>query len=182
MNGVVKTRVGYAGGTKDSPTYRNMGDHSESIRIEFDPKKISYEQLLDTFWKNHSPGARALSSQYMSIIFYHDEEQKRMAEQSKRLHEARLGAPVHTVIAPAADFAAAEDYHQKYYLRNNRILNEQFEAIYPDPGALVDSTAAARINGYLGGYGSLDSLREILPNLGLSEKAGQELLKKAGRR
>ena len=181
MKGVVRTRVGYAGGTKASPTYRDMGDHSESIRIAFDPQKISYEELLDDFWKSHSPTARPLSAQYMSIIFYHDEEQRRLAEQSKRRQEAALGEPIHTAIVPATDFTAAEDYHQKYYLRNNRLLNEELKATYPDAEALADSTAAARINGYLGGYGNRESLQEILPDLGLSEEARRELLKRAGR-
>ena len=170
--------MGYTGGAKDNPTYSDMGDHSESIEIGYDPKATSYSDLLDIFWNSHLPTARPFSRQYMSIIFYHNEEQRRLALDSKRRQEDQLGMPVFTEIVPARAFTQAEDYHQKFYLRKNRSLMHDLKAMYPDEDGLVDSPAAAKINGFLGGYGTRESLRQILPSLGLSEKARQALLKK----
>ena len=170
--------MGYAGGGKDNPTYHDIGDHSESIEISYDPKVTSYSDLLEIFWNSHRPTARPFSRQYMSIIFYHNEKQRRLALDSKQRLEDQLGMPVFTEIVPARAFTEAEDYHQKYYLRKNQSLMEDLKAMYPDEDDLVDSTAAAKINGFLGGYGTRESLLQILPNLGLSEKASQALLKK----
>ena len=80
---MVRTRVGYAGGTKENPTYTSLGDHSEAIRIDYDPTRISYAELLEIFWQSHNCTSRAYSRQYMSIILYHDEEQRKLAEESR---------------------------------------------------------------------------------------------------
>lgn len=175
---MVRTRAGYAGGTKGSPTYYDMGDHSESVELLYDEKVISYGELLDVFWSGHSPTSRPYSRQYMSIIFSHDENQRRMALESKRRYEQTHGNTVFTEIVPASSFTMAEDYHQKFYLRQDPSLMRELEAMYPDEQDLVDSTAAARINGYLGGYGNEESLKEILPSLGLSDEASRTLLKR----
>jgi len=175
---VIRTRVGYAGGGKENPTYSDIGDHAESIEVGFDPKEIAYSDLLDIFWSSHRPTARPFSRQYMSIIFYHNEEQRQLALESKRRHEDQWGAPVFTEIVPARAFTAAEGYHQKYYLRGNQSLMGDLKAMYPDEDRLLDSPVAAKINGFLGGYGTRESLQQILPSLGLSEKASQALLKR----
>ena len=141
----------------------------------YDQAVISYEKLLDEFWKGHSPTSRPFSRQYMSIIFYHDENQRRLAVESKRRYEQRQGRRVYTEIVPASSFTMAEDYHQKYYLRHNGILMGELKSMYPVDQDLVDSTAAARINGYLAGFGTRDEIERILPSLGLSEKAGRTL-------
>jgi methionine-S-sulfoxide reductase len=172
---VVRTRVGYAGGTKANPTYYDLGDHSETIQIDYGPAQISYADLLDLFWASHSPASRPTSRQYMSIIFYHDEAQKALAEESREREAARLGRQVFTEIVPASGFTAAEEYHQKYTLQQQHEIMSEFRAIYPD-GGWVDSTAVARANGYLGGNGSLDRLQAELSDLGLSPEAGQRLL------
>jgi peptide methionine sulfoxide reductase MsrA len=88
---VVRTRVGYAGGTKANPTYYRLGDHSETIQIDYDPAVISYEQLLDLFWSWHRPDRPAHSTQYASRVFYHSETQRALAEASKAGHDERLG-------------------------------------------------------------------------------------------
>jgi len=108
INGVIRTRVGYAGGTTDNPTYYNIGNYSETIQIDYDPSLISYEELLNTFWKTHDPTydpgiLGAFSRQYMSVIFYHDEEQKRVATESKQREEAKLGKKIYTDIMPFSD-------------------------------------------------------------------------------
>jgi peptide-methionine (S)-S-oxide reductase len=172
---VVRTRVGYAGGAKENPTYYSLGDHAETIQIDYDPARISYAELLDLFWAAHSPTSRPWSSQYASIIFYHDEEQKRLAEESLEREAARRGAPIYTEIESFTRFYLAEDYHQKYRLRGDRALLAEFQAIYPDLDGLVASTAAARVNGYLGGNGSQAQLEAEIDELGLSPESQARL-------
>jgi len=175
---VVRTRVGYAGGTKENPTYMNLGDHAETIQIDYDPTRVCYTDLLEIFWQSHDPTSRPYSRQYMSIIFYHNEEQRTLAEESRDREEARRGVPILTEIMPSSGFTLAEGYHQKYRLQQNPEFMEEFRAIYPDDG-WVDSTAAARVNGYLAGYGSQSELSAGLDSLGLSPEAGERLLRTA---
>jgi peptide-methionine (S)-S-oxide reductase len=129
LNGVVSVQSGYTGGDVDHPTYEQVcqGDtgHAEVCQIQFDPAVISYDDLLEVFWKTHDPttlnrqGAD-VGTQYRSVIFYHDDHQKQLAEKRKRqLDQAGLwSAPIVTEISPANRFFAAEDYHQNYYINN----------------------------------------------------------------
>jgi len=174
---VIRTSVGFAGGTTNNPTYYNLDGHSETIQIDFDPTIITYEELLDIFWNSHSPIGPQGPRQYMSIIFYHNEEQKSAALASKQREETRLGQIIVTEVVPFSDFYLAEDYHQKYYLQQNSKLFKEFTAIYPEIGQLIRSTAAARVNGYLGEYGSLESLQKQINSFGLSTTGNEELLK-----
>jgi peptide-methionine (S)-S-oxide reductase len=167
--------VGYAGGTTATPTYRNIGDHAETLQIDFDPAQISYDQLLDVFWKAHDPTSRSWSRQYMAAIFAHTEEQRRLAEESRDRRSRELGARIHTAIQPLGVFTLAEDYHQKYYLRGDARLLREFRAMYPAERDLIDSTAAARVNGYRGGYGTRRQIEEEIESLGLSP-AGRKAL------
>jgi peptide-methionine (S)-S-oxide reductase len=166
IEGVIRTHVGYTGGSKENPNYRALGDHSESIEIYYDPKILSYSDLLEVFWKSHNPENPPWSRQYMSAIFYHNDEQKRLATESLKREEARIHKTLYTKIMPALEFYPAEDYHQKYYLRQRPELVEELRKIYPGD-TFVDSTAAARINGFLAGNGAgvdLDSeLRKLIP-------------------
>jgi methionine-S-sulfoxide reductase len=175
MHGVIRTRVGYAGGTTRNPTYRSLGDHTESIQVEYDPAVISYQELLDVFWDSHNPTSQPWSRQYMSILFYHDEEQKRLALESREREAARLQREILTEIVPFSEFYLAEAYHQKYRLQRVAALMREFRAMYPDDGDFVSSTAAARINGYVAGYGTVERFQEELDSFGLSPK-GQEKL------
>ncbi len=179
---MVRTRVGYAGGASENPTYHNLGDHTEAIQIEYDPPLISYQELLDAFWAGHDPTRPARSQQYASIIFYHNDEQERMSRASKERQEAQYGCQVYTKIIPATAFYLAENYHQKYRLQQSREFMCEFEAIYPDHADFVNSTAAARVNGYLGGYGALADLQAEIDDLGLSPEASERLLGLARRR
>ena len=127
--GVVSTIVGYTGGDKQKPTYEEVSaggtGHAESIEITYDPLKISYRKLLDIFWHNIDPTTRDrefcdAGHQYRSAIFFHDAEQEREAKESKAaLDESKpFKDPIVTEIVPATKFWPAEDYHQKYYLKN----------------------------------------------------------------
>jgi peptide-methionine (S)-S-oxide reductase len=111
----------------------------------------------------------------MSIVFYHTDEQRQLAEESKARQEVERGRPLFTEIMPARVMTPAEDYHQKYALQQERLLWAELEAVDPRMEELVASTAAARINGYLDGYGSPDQFRAEIDDLGLSD-AGRQLL------
>ncbi|GAB4291562.1 MAG: hypothetical protein Kow0067_18220 [Coriobacteriia bacterium] len=179
MPGVIRTRVGYAGGTTPDPTYRRIGDHTETVQIDYDPATVGFEDLLDVFWTSHRPTSPAYSRQYASIIFPHDEKQRAAAEASRTRMEAVLGV-VHTDIVPFTRFYVAEDYHQKYRLRGARALMAEFAEMYPDPADFRESTAAARVNGYLDGWGDTAALEAEIDGYGLSED-GQERLRDAVR-
>jgi peptide-methionine (S)-S-oxide reductase len=117
----------------------------------------------------------------MSIVFYHNDEQKELAISSKEHEEARLGRSIVTEITSFSGFYLAEDYHQKYYLRQEPDLVKELSAIYPDISDFIDSTAVARLNGYVGGYGTLPTLEEELSSLGLSVLGRNKLLDIADR-
>lgn len=169
--------MGYAGGNKPNPTYHDLGDHAETIKIDYDPSKITYQDLLAVFWTGHDPTHRSWSRQYASIIFVQNDEQKQLAEKSKALIEKDRGRTVHTEIITYTGFTLAEDYHQKHSLRQFPEFNEQLQRIYPDPAAYVASTAVARMNGYLGGEGSYENLLQEVDGYGLSPTGKDKLLK-----
>lgn len=128
MPGVVGTQVGYEGGSLEDPTYEdvcsNKTGHAEVVQIEYNPQEVSYGKLLDIFWDNHNPttlnsqGADR-GTQYRSVIFYHNEEQKKEAlDSKKKLEESgRYKNPIVTQIIPAETFYRAEEYHQQFYER-----------------------------------------------------------------
>jgi peptide-methionine (S)-S-oxide reductase len=164
---VIRTRVGYTGGSKENPTYYSLGDHTESIEVDYDPSVISYADLLKVFWHGHNPGSRSWSRQYMSAIFYHNEEQKKLAVEYLEQEMATTHKRIYTEILPASRFYRAEDYHQKYYLRQRPELIRELKAIYPADEEFVNSTVAARLNSYLAlrdPYAALQAeLGDLLP-------------------
>lgn len=168
--------MGYSGGTLEKPTYSQLGDHTETLQIDYDPERISYEKLLELFWSEHDPTSRAWSTQYKAVVFYHDNEQKRLAEESRERLAAKLKRRVFTEVIPFGRFYPAEAYHQKYYLRQNRGLLRELQRYYSIDAELMNSTAAARVNGYIGRFGTAEGLKAEIDRLGLSEDARRELL------
>jgi peptide-methionine (S)-S-oxide reductase len=129
VKGVVSTTSGYTGGRVPNPSYEMVSaggtGHAESVQVLYDPRKVTYAQLLDVFWHNIDPLAKNAQfcdhgTQYRSAIFFHDEEQQRLAEQSKKALEdsKRFPKPIVTEIVAAAEFYPAEEYHQDFYKRN----------------------------------------------------------------
>lgn len=125
LDGVIKTTVGYIGGHTEHPTYEEVCSdrtgHAEAVQVDYDPDQISYEALLDAFWKTHNPTTMNrqgpdIGSQYRSVIFYHTKEQGVAAEASRKALEesGRYGQKIVTEIVPASKFYRAEDYHQQY--------------------------------------------------------------------
>lgn len=129
LDGVLSTTSGYTGGHKPNPTYEEVSSgttgHTEAVQVVYDPKRISYERLLEVFWRNIDPVTPDAQfcdhgTQYRSAIFYHDAEQRKLAEESKRALESsgRFKSPIVTEIAAAGTFYPAEEYHQDYYKKN----------------------------------------------------------------
>ena len=127
--GVKSTQVGYIGGKLSNPTYEEVctdtTGHAEAVQVEYDPNEISYDELLQVFWNNHDPTTLNrqgldIGNQYRSAIFFHDEEQKKIAQKSKEELEksCKLHKPIVTEIVPAPTFYKAEEYHQKYFQKH----------------------------------------------------------------
>jgi methionine-S-sulfoxide reductase len=181
IEGVIRTRVGYAGGRQANPTYHHIGDHTETVQVDYDPQRISYSQLLTVFWQSHKPTGRSRSRQYMRAIFYSDDNQRRLALESKAALAQQIGQAVQTDVLPLRSFTMAENYHQKYLLKQHYRLNAEMTRIYPQHHDFVDSTAVARLNGYVGGYGNKGQFPKDIDRLGLSD-AGKTALREVVKR
>lgn len=163
--------MGYAGGRKADPTYRSMGDHTETTQVDFDPALVSYREILRHVWASHDPRRNHFSRQYMNAIFHSGEAQKAAALETMAEVQARLGREVRTVVAPLERFSPAEDYHQKYYLRGHQALLGEFQRAGYDDARFRESRVAARLNGFVGGFGQMAQLERELPSFGLSANA-----------
>jgi peptide-methionine (S)-S-oxide reductase len=131
IEGVVKTSVGYTGGSTPNPIYEQVCSgatgHAEAVEVWFDPSLVSYSELLHAFWSMHDPTTPTrqgwdFGSQYRSAIFFHDQEQERLATASRDQHQERLSRPIVTKIVAASRFYDAEDYHQRYFEKHGGAL------------------------------------------------------------
>jgi peptide-methionine (S)-S-oxide reductase len=127
--GVTKTETGYEGGTLDNPTYEDVCSHTtghaEVVQVTYDPERVSYDELLEVFWRKHDPTQLNrqgwdVGDNYRSVVFTEDEEQREAAARSKAHEQARYRKPIVTQIDPAATFYPAEDYHQQYLEKRGR--------------------------------------------------------------
>ena len=149
LKGVTDVVSGYAGGTMDNPSYDAVSSqktgHAEAIQITFDPKIISYKKLLDVFWATHNPTTKNqqgndMGTQYRSVIYYHSQEQKKLAEESKEQLEKskKYKDPIVTDIVGFTNFFKAEGYHQDYYDRNKEypycqfVIDPKIRKLYKD--------------------------------------------------
>ncbi|MCM3610118.1 peptide-methionine (S)-S-oxide reductase MsrA [Planococcus sp. MERTA32b] len=179
MAGVLRTRVGFAGGSSPKPTYRHMGDHTETVEIDFDPSIISYEEILRKFWRNHYPNrGNYKGRQYISMLRYRGAEQKEAIIKVRKEMENSLGETIETEIAEYENFTLADGRHQKYYLKRYPNTLEQLQELFPKPELLVDSTFAARLNGFVKGYGKLRTLKNEIAFWNIEEEDKELLLNK----
>ncbi|CAI8609043.1 unnamed protein product [Vicia faba] len=153
LPGVVRTTAGYAGGSKPNPEYRSFGDHAESVQVEYDPRLISFSELLDIFWSSHDPRqvygqGPDVGNQYRSIIFVNGTEESRMASVSKEQEQTRSRSSiVTTLIMQLGTFHPAEPEHQKFELKQNTFLLQLIGNL-PEV-ELESSSLATKLNGYV---------------------------------
>lgn len=132
VDGVTDAKVGYAGGSKDNPTYEEVcggqTGHAEVVEVDFDPARVSYDELLDVFWQIHDPTqvnrqGPDVGTQYRSAVYVHDAEQQAAATASKQRQDqaGRHSQPIATEITEASTFWTAEDYHQRYFEKMGRL-------------------------------------------------------------
>lgn len=156
MQGVVRTRVGYAGGTTPDPTYHEIGDHTEAVQIEYHPEEQPFPELLEVVFRSHDPRGRVPKTQYQNIVFTATAEQR---EALASYLETRGLDPddVETRLEPLDEFYSAETYHQKYHLRSKRWITSAFREAGYDDVDLRESPAAAKLNGYVAGHDVSDT-------------------------
>ncbi|CDK38445.1 peptide-methionine (S)-S-oxide reductase [Halorubrum sp. AJ67] len=151
MDGVVRTRVGYAGGTKVDPTYHSLGDHTEVFQVEFDSDTIPYRDLLSQVFHSHDPQHQTRKTQYQNIVFAATEDQRAVLDEfltTRGLTAEGIG----TRVEQLSRFYPAEDYHQKYKLRSVSSFMDAFEAAGYGDKELRESPIAAKLNGYAAGH------------------------------
>lgn len=135
LNGVIRTRVGYSGGEKEDPNCQDIGNHTETVQIDYDPEEITYGELLEKFWEWHNYAEQG-KERYESVIFYHNEKQRKKAEESRPDNAV-------TRIRPMKKLWMAEKYHQKYRLRGSDRIEEYREM---DPEEFRESSEVAEAN------------------------------------
>ncbi|OZB92798.1 peptide-methionine (S)-S-oxide reductase MsrA [Paenibacillus sp. XY044] len=183
MPGVIRTRVGYGGGRTADPTYRDMGDHTETVEVVYDPGVISLTDVLNVFWDHHNPSNinDYKGRQYLSLLLYRDHGQLETIHQVLDRREEQGEGKPDTEIAPLTTWYPAEDRHQKYYLKRHPDAMEQLSRLYPAHEELANSTLAARLNGLAKGYTSLERIRNEIQIWPLAEEERSRLLETAKR-
>ena len=146
------------------------------MQVDFDPATVTYSDLLGVFWASHSPTSSNSDRLYQNGVFYHSERQKAIALASLSREQKKTKKRVHSSIEPA-NFRLAKTSDQKYYLRNDRKLWKEFSRHYPNPEGVLDSAAAAKINGYLTGNSNREQFQAFVKSLGLSA-SGRSYLEK----
>ncbi|WP_435168330.1 peptide-methionine (S)-S-oxide reductase MsrA [Paenibacillus glycanilyticus] len=175
--GVIRTRVGFAGGTTAEPSYRSMGDHTETVELQFDAALVSYDELLELFWNNHNPyninGYK--DRQYQSLLLYRDDEQAEAFRRIKSRMEETKGI-LDTELSPFNAFYPAESRHQKYYLKRFPDAVEKLMSLYLSEEELERSTLAARLNGVAKGFLNLERLQNEMKGWPVAEDELKEIL------
>lgn len=179
LPGIIRTRVGFAGGTTNHPTYRQLGDHTETVEMDFDSGIVSLETLLHVFWSSHDPVNinDYKGRQYRSLILFRDPTQYNLIREVKRSNEERGQGILDTEIASFAVFYPAEDRHQKYYLKRYPNALAELSSLYPSPQALTDATLAARLNGLAKGYANQHALLDEIRTWPIDEEEKENMLR-----
>jgi len=182
LDGVVRTCVGYAGGTAPEPTYGRIGDHIETVRIAFDPSRLAYTDLLDVFWDVCDPTRAAFKRQYQTALFPRKNAQETAVRESVEAARAAAGTEIAVEVIADATFTRAEDYHQKYKLRHESVVTEALRRMYASDAEFLDAPAAALANGIVGGYRDPARLDDDVRTLALSGDAAAALRRVVERR
>jgi peptide-methionine (S)-S-oxide reductase len=151
MDGVVRTRVGYAGGTQPDPSYHSLGDHTEVLQVDFDPDVVTYRDLLKDIFQQHDPQTQPSKMQYQNVVFASTTTQ-RAAIDAVLATIGHTADGIETRIEQLSQFYPAEDYHQKYRLRSAPSFMSAFEEAGYGDEEIRDSPIAAKLNGYIAGH------------------------------
>ncbi|GAE01929.1 methionine-S-sulfoxide reductase [Clostridium botulinum] len=176
LDGVIKTYVGYTGGSTLFPTYNSIGDHLETVEIYYDSSKITFEDLLMVFEKNHNYTTRPNLLQYNSAILYNNENEKELCLNWMKSKEEELTKEVLTKISPIEKFYYAEFYHQKYYVQLEPVIMSNLRSKFSTGNDLISSPLCHKLNAYLAGYSSLKNLNKEIKDFNLSKDAKNRLL------
>ncbi|WP_434303156.1 peptide-methionine (S)-S-oxide reductase [Clostridium botulinum] len=176
LDGVIKTYVGYTGGSTLFPTYNSIGNHLETVEIYYDSSKIAFEDLLMVFEKNHNYTTRPNLLQYNSAILYNNENEKELCLNWKKSKEEELTKEVLTKISPIEKFYYAEFYHQKYYVQLEPVIMSNLRSKFSTGNDLISSPLCHKLNAYLAGYSSLKNLNKEIKDFNLSKDAKNRLL------
>ena len=150
LDGVVRTRVGYAGGTKPAPTYHDLGDHTEVFQVDYVPEKQSFVELLELVFRSHDPNRQTPTIQYQNIVFVATADQREALSTYLDANDL-LGEAIETRIDPLSEFYPAEAYHQKHSLKSRKQLLTTFETAGYVDADIRESAAAAKLNAYAAG-------------------------------
>ncbi|WP_426446170.1 peptide-methionine (S)-S-oxide reductase MsrA [Paenibacillus sp. S-38] len=177
LPGVLRTRVGYAGGTTDTPSYRELGDHTETVEVVYDESRLPLETILDVFWNGHNPDNinDYKGRQYLSLMLFRDEGQRKVIEQVMQRREAEGRGRPATEIASFQAFYPAEDRHQKYYLKRYPDAVKKLTVLFPTHEDLVNGTLPARLNGVAKGYANRAQLLEEIRTWRIGEEEQEEM-------
>ena len=158
LPGVVKTRVGYAGGKEGQPTSKNTLDFTEVLQIQYDPELLSLDQILTQFFDQHNTTRAPYSIKYRSVLFYQNEEQKEKLSQKVKEMQRKNGV-IYTAVEPLEQFYEEVTRHQKYYFQRWKTVYQKWCELYRWEDSLVESTLAARLNGLSRGCGTLEEIQ-----------------------
>lgn len=176
LPGVLGTRVGFSGGTTPDPSYSNIGDHVETVEVTYDPKKVSYRELLDHFWAHHNARAKPIFRQYASAIFCETREEEKAAKAERAALQKKTETDkLLTAVLPFKAFYPASDHHQKYYLQQDKAL---FKALQ-DQHLALNSVLATKLNSVAGDDGDRAQLADSLSELGIEPDVQAELFRRA---
>ena len=177
--GVIRTRTGFSGGTTAEPSYRNIGDHTETLQIDFDSSVISYKEILQLFWDSHDAvkDRGYKGRQYLSVLIVHSLEQLETAKEVKDVWEKRHGRKIETELLFDCPFYPAEEHHQKYHLKRFPKAMASVLPLFSDHTSFTDSTIAARLNGFVREYGRLPDIKNELSDWRLSDEEKNSLRK-----
>jgi len=152
-----------------NPTYHSLGNHTEAIQIDFAPAEITFAEIVDLIWKSHNPIGAPRSSQYKSAIWFSDPTQLDTIQASQEPLVKQYERDLTTEVLQLETFFNAEDYHQKYVLQRHDAVMKRFRLAYPDFNDFVDSTAAARLNGFAYGCGKKELLEAEQSSYGMPQ-------------
>ncbi len=164
---MIRTRVGYAGGTQDDPDYYNLGDHTECLRVEYDSEEVTYDELLREFWQRHDPIRQSPSRQYENLLLYASDRQRERINRSVCQYLDLDSETPATRIDSLDTFYPAEDYHQNYYLRSAETLKSLVDGSSYN---FVRSILATKLNAFAGNQLVAEKLKDQLCARGVDQE------------